>query len=221
MTKRETGRAACLAAMIMVIAAGTMSYAPAAIAGDHQSRSDVFWWWDQGGTTLGSSKLVRTPNGIMAVFKTSALQPGHAMTLWFIVFNNPAACAGNPCTVEADFENPAVMADFLVAGGNVTGGGRTTVAGHLLVGDKSGSGYNEFGLPEFAVGLVSPMTAEVTLGLHSHGPAQTGAVLSEQISSYLGGCLVFLGPGGFAAGPGDIPVNDGECSTMQASHHQP
>lgn len=208
------------AAVVIALGAMGMGQSPTAVAGGHVSHSDVYWMWDQGGTSIGHSKLVRTPNGITAVYTTGDLPAGHAMTLWFIVFNNPAACATSPCTL-ADFESPEVMADFLVGGGNVTGGGTTTIGGHLNVGDTSGSGFNEFGIPEAAVGLVNPMVAEVLLALHSHGPAQTGQTLAAQISSFLGGCEVFLGPGGFASGPQDVPVNDGECSTMQASHHQP
>jgi len=186
----------------------------------HRSTSPVFWWWDEV-TEVGRASLLRTPQGISATFHTSGLPAGHAVTLWFIIFNNPAACFTNPCIAGVDLFNPDAAADFIYAGGHVVGGPRNTFAGHLQVGDSSGSGFNEFGVPELAIGLSNPMGAEVLLALHSHGPAMTGQDLVAQIGSFTGGCDDFLGPGGFAAGFGDIPVNFGECSTMQFSLHQP
>jgi hypothetical protein len=188
---------------------------------DHRSTENVYWWWD-GETVVGSSALTRTPNGISANLETSGVPAGQAMTLWFIVFNNPAGCASSPCSVPEDVFNPAAQADFLVGAGHVTGSGPTaTFSGQLSVGDTSGSGMPEVGLPELALGLLDPMNAEVMLALHSHGPAMTGQTLADQISSFTGGCSVFLGSNGFATGPADIPANPGECATFQRSVHQP
>lgn len=213
-------------AVIVIAVAASLQSAEAVAKPGAQSRAPVFWIWDDSIVT-GESKLVRTPNGISAVFHTSGLQPGHAMTLWFIVFNNPSACASTPCSV-ADTVNPATGFDFLAGGGHVTGNGaRTTIGGHLAAFDNAGSGhleYNEtFGTEYPAVGLTSPYSAEVHLAIHSHGPAQTGQTLVEQISTFLGGCVLpFLGDeAGFATGFQDIPLNDGECSTIQYSVHQP
>ena len=75
-------------------------------------------------------------------------------------------------------------------------------------------------MPELAVGLLNPQTAEIQLALHSHGPAGSGQVLKAQLSSFLGGCLVFLGPDGIADGPEDMPDAAGECSTFQYSVHE-
>lgn len=203
---------------LTVFTAGFASLGSApAVAHDQVSHADVHWLWDPV-TTVGNSRLVRSPKGISANYQTEGLYPGHAMTLWFIVFNNPAACASRPCQL-GDFFNPDAMADFLVGGGAVTGRGRTTVGGHLRVGDASGSGFPEIGLPSLARGLTNPMGADVILALHSHGPKRSGQDLVAQISSYTGGCDIFLGPDGFSAGPGDVPVNDGECSTISLASH--
>jgi hypothetical protein len=86
------------------------------------------------------------------------------------------------------------------------------------VNDTSGSGLAEVG--GTAVGLLHPATAEVMLALHSHGPAMSGQTLKQQLSSFLGGCQMFLGPDGIADGPEDMPVSPGECSTFQYSIHQ-
>ena len=53
--------------------------------------------------------------------------------------------------------------------------------------------------------------------------AQQGATLYEQLTSYLGGCVLpFLGDAaGFAQSPADLPANPGECSTIQLAFHNP
>lgn len=185
-----------------------------------RTTSPVYSTWDSA-TVLGRSALVRNDNGVSATFQTSDLPPGQAITLWFGVFNNPAACATHPCTA-ADAGNPDTQADFLWAGGHIVGeSGKGAFAGHLSVGDASGSVFVEFGMPQAAVGLLDPWNAEILLLLHSHGPALTGQALKHQLTSFLGGCDVFLGGAdGFAEGPADIPANVGECSTFQGSIHQ-
>lgn len=77
--------------------------------------------------------------------------------------------------------------------------------------------------PFFVTPLTNPSGAQVILALHSHGPAQTGQTLANQMSSYLGGCVLpFLGDaGGFAESSADIPASRGECSTIQVAFHFP
>jgi hypothetical protein len=41
-----------------------------------------------------------------------------------------------------------------------------------------------------------------------------------QLSSFLGGCEIFLGNDGIAYDPEDIPDEVGECLTFQESIHQ-
>jgi hypothetical protein len=43
-------------------------------------------------SVVGASTLVRTAHGVSTKVETSALAPGDAVTLWWIVFNNPDAC---------------------------------------------------------------------------------------------------------------------------------
>lgn len=193
----------------------------AANAGDHVSSEPAYNWWDNT-TPVGTTKVVRSPNGISAVFKTSGLPAGHVMTLWIMFFDNPSACAASPgpCTL-ADAGNPATGFDFHYAGGHIVNGNKSTISGHLRVGELSTSGWAEVGETGLVSPLTNPLTAEVILAIHSHGPAATGQLLKAQASSYLGGCDLFLGPGGFAANAGDVPVNPGECSTIQNSAHLP
>jgi hypothetical protein len=191
-----------------------------AAAAPNVTTSPVYWNWDPA-TVAGSSSLVRTDAGVSFTYHTSSLPPGQVVTVWIVVFNHPENCATRPCTAPADVFNPAVQGDFLYGGGHVIGGsGRGNFGGFLPVNDPSGSGLIEIGFPEMAVGLLNPLTAEIHLALHSHGPAGSGQVLKAQLSSFLGGCLTFLGPDGIADGPEDMPVAVGECSTFQYSIHQ-
>jgi hypothetical protein len=214
-------RRALPAVVALAVAVAAGSSLPAYPASDQVTSADVFWIWDPTAAT-GTSTLIRTDSGISASLRTSELPPGTANTLWFVVFNNPSACATRPC-LAPDLFNPAVQGDFLYGGGNIVGGsGSSGFGGHLPVGDNSGSGHLEIGTGGLAVGLLDPRGAEVHLLVHSHGPAMTGQTLKAQISSFLGGCQVFLGNAyGIAQEPEDVPLAEGECSTIQASVYMP
>jgi hypothetical protein len=223
-TKQSINVVTLLALMTLSIA---VAFAPHAAAegksafrgAANPTTSDVHWTWDAV-TVVGRSSLVRTETGISASFHGEQLPAGQAVTMWLVIFNYPQFCASSPCG-PADMANPDVKFDALYGGGHVIGGsGSANFGGQLPVGDASGSLFNETGMPERAVGLLNPLGAELLLMLHSHGPAGTGQVLKAQISSFLGGCEVFLGPDGVADGPEDVPVSAGECSTIQVSAHQ-
>jgi hypothetical protein len=192
-----------------------------AMAGEQATHStaNVYWNWDPA-TPIGTSEVVRSNSGITAVYNTSGLPAGQAVTLWMVFFNNPELCTiPFSCAAPADVGNSLIGSDFHFVGGHVVGeGGKLTVAGHLKVGDISGSGLAELGMDGFP--LVHPFKAQVILAIHSHGPKLTGQGLKSQISSFLGGCEVFLGPDGIGAGPQDVPDQIGECSTLQFSNHQ-
>ena len=207
--------------MALSLGIGSALAGPAA-----RSTENVTWLFDPS-TSIGTSSLVRTDAGVSATFRSSGVPAGQAVTLWFIVFNNPSACAAT-CGLADLLFNLDAQGDFLVGGGNVVGdGGTANLGGSLKVGDGSGSGFPEIGFPaERAIGLTNPWGAQVSLLLHSHGPKVPGQTLASQISSFTGGCTTFLGdlelPGsGLADGPEDIPDAVGECATLQGSVHMP
>jgi hypothetical protein len=227
MAYRIIGRSTRLlkAVGLLALAAGTASGPSVSAEGNasprgqqHVTTSPVYWNWDPA-SPAGSSMLVRTEAGLGFTYSTSSLPVGQVVTVWIVVFNNPEHCATRPCSAPADVGNPDVHADFLYGGGHIIGGsGRGNFGGHLQVGDTSGSGLAEVG--GTAVGLLNPLTADVVLALHSHGPAASGQTLKAQLSSFLGGCQIFLGPDGIADGPEDMPDAMGECSTFQYSVHE-
>jgi hypothetical protein len=217
--KRSSIAVALGALLTLTLGTGTTLAAPAG-----RSTQPVVQIWD--GTPVGTSTLVRTDAGLSASFKSSGLPAGQAVTLWFVVFNNPSACFGG-CGLDDLLFNVAAQGDFLVGAGNVVGGSGTANFGaHLTVGDVRGSAFPEIGMPDRPIGLTDPWNAQVGLLLHSHGPMVPGQVLASQLSSFTGGCTVFLGdlelPGsGLADGPEDVPDAVGECSTLLASVHMP
>lgn len=211
--------------LISLMAAPTV-----AVSDGHISKSPAFWTFGVG--PVGSTKLVRTRNGLTGQFKTTGLTAGHAVTLWIMFFDNPEACTvPGFCNPDIDIGRDGVRFDFHYAGGHIVNDSKTTLTGHVRVGELSTSGWAELvalggpGAPPpfFVTPLTNPMGAQVILAIHSHGPAQRGRNLAAQMSSYTGGCdFPFLGDAaGFAMSWQDVPDETGECSTIQVAFHNP
>jgi hypothetical protein len=146
MNRRAVFLVSGLLMLVLALVALTQAGPAAAGATAQISSSEVYNWWD-GGTSVGTSQLVRNGAGLSASYHVSGLPAGQAMTLWFIIFNNPENCATNPCSIPADVFNPAASADFYFAAGHVTGGsGNVSLGGHLNVGDMRRSGKAETGM---------------------------------------------------------------------------
>jgi hypothetical protein len=128
------------------------------------------------------SALVRNDNGIAATLHTSGLTPGIATTMWWVIFNNPAACV-DECNAP-DLAIPAVQASVQYAAGHVIGGdGVADYGAYLGEGDTTGCAAPT--LP--CNGLIDSRAALVHLVVRSHGQALPD-VIDEQISSFNGGC---------------------------------
>jgi len=131
------------------------------------------------------SILVRTKDAVGMTLHSFGLVPGNAYTAWFAVFNNPKACATNPCTGD-DLATPRVRGVVLNATGQIAGADGTADFGAFrAVGDPSGRA-EELGT---AMALEKPLTAQIFLVVRSHGPAShDDAVLQAQLSMFNGGC---------------------------------
>ena len=153
-----------------------------------------------GGTTVitgAGSELVRAKGGVYMDLHTQGLTPGIVATAWWVFFNNPAACATDPCSGD-DFPNPAVEASVLYAAGRVVGpDGALDIGAFRAAGDTTGA--------NFGPGLLDPKRAQIHLVVRSHGPALLGdpAALAAQLTTFNGGC----------------PPN--ACGNVQASVHEP
>jgi hypothetical protein len=144
------------------------------------------------------SSLVRTRHGVSMTLNTNMLDPG-TYTNWFVIFNDPGACATFPCTgADVDPSNAnGVGSSVLFATGNVVGAsGNGGFAAHLSEGDTTGA--------LFGPGLLDSRAAEVHLIVRYHGPV-IPALMPAQINSVDGGC----GPMLF------------DCDDVQAAVHLP
>lgn len=128
--------------------------------------------------------LVRTDSGVSFTVATSGLVPGHAYTVWVMIFNRPQFCANPPrdglrCGLE-DLGSDLVGASVTYGAGNVVGGaGRASFAGRQAVGDTSTA--------LFGPGLTDARGAEVQVRIRDHGPAVPGLV-DDQVHTFNGGC---------------------------------
>jgi hypothetical protein len=165
-----------------------------------KDESPVFWFSNLAPVEGAYSTLVRNDRGVTMTFHTSQLVAGNAYTVWWIVFNNPAACSGG-CGLD-DLTNPAVRASLVFATGHVVGNDTANFGAWLGVGDTDGV-LSSPPSPAGPYGLENARTAEIHLVVRSHGPANP-ELLPDQISSFLGGCS--------ASNP---------CSNVQASVHMP
>ena len=112
---------------------------------------------------VGSSALIRTASGIAFTLETTGLQPGHAVTVWWMVTNPDGGTA------------------VLYAAGHVVGGtGTTTFAGYLAVGDTEGWVMGD------DQSLEDALAATVTLVVRDHGPGQAD-IIADQIRTF-GAC---------------------------------
>jgi hypothetical protein len=150
-----------------------------------------------------SADIVRTRNGINFRMDTNSLMPGHAYTLWVVIFNEPGNCLTAPDTcTPADLFHPAAKPDMLYGAGVVVGGsGKAVLAGRTRTGDLSGSVQVPVGL--FANGLIDPFGAEIHLVVHDHGPLNP-AFMPDMIQSLAGGCT----DAGIPAQGASSPWND-------------
>ena len=150
------------------------------------------------------ASLSRNNDGVLGTISTSGLTPGHVVTLWWAIFNNPEFCA-NPTCATSDFNNPAVNGSLQFGGGTIAdAGGRADFSGYLSVGDNTGFFLNPMfpNLPNPAPGIVDTKKAQIHMAIRSHGfPNADPAIFQQQLSSFPGGCSVAVPP----------------CATLQAA----
>jgi hypothetical protein len=178
-------------------------------------------WAPNGPVVEGTeSTLVRMEHGLYATVSTTGLEPGDALTLWWVIFNKPENCSNSKCGVDDVFlvdETGTVLNDDAGAPQpNVTGRAAAEISQLTATGtlvDQDGSAKFLTRLPvgdvneaQFGPGLLNPMTADVHLIVRTHGPAAPG-VLHAQLMTPWGGC-----PEGWPKDP---------CGNVQLAAHVP
>ena len=124
-----------------------------------QTTSDVTLIADPS-VVVGTSTLNRTESGISFSLSTSGLEPGHAVTIWWMVVNPDRG-----------------VAVLYAAGHVIDADGTAEFGGSLKVGDSKGYVMGDDRSLEDALG------ATVFLVVRDHGPAKPGTV-DDQIHTF-------------------------------------
>jgi hypothetical protein len=111
------------------------------------------------GAVVGTSTLTRTSSGISFSLSTTGLEAGHAVTIWWMVFN----------------PDGSVSVQY-AAGHVIDQGGAAQFGGYLQVGDTEG-------VINGGPGLLDALAANVVLVVRDHGPADPPRV-DEQIHTF-------------------------------------
>src|SRR5690242_2410879 len=64
------------------------------------------------------ASLSRNNAGVFANISSSGLTPGHVITFWWVIYNNPEFCANTSCA-PPDLNNPAVNGALQYGGGTI------------------------------------------------------------------------------------------------------
>jgi hypothetical protein len=158
--------------------------------------------------------LVRRPDGASFSIRTQQLRPHHAYTVWFVVVNNPSACAATPCSGPDIVLNPITDSQVTYGAGHISGGsGRAGFAGSFQAGPIDGW------LP--GGGMWDPMTAEIQLVLNDHG-AKLPAYMPEMTHTYRAGCTDASLPGIFPnSAKADGTPGPNACQLYQVAAFEP
>ncbi|OLS22337.1 MAG: hypothetical protein HeimC3_31360 [Candidatus Heimdallarchaeota archaeon LC_3] len=147
-----------------------------------RSTTTVHWLADNSEVIGSSATLVRTNSGISYTLHTSGLNPGDAVTNWWIIFNNPEACQDG-CGLD-DLFRPGVDASARFASGHVVGADSSAnFAGSLKVGETDGA----LNVHLFGPGLINSREAEIHFIVRTHGPAVPGFI-DDMLHTVDGGC---------------------------------
>ena len=179
---------------------------PAASAGT-TTKEPVFDF-ATGEAVVGAFSQVDRGEGSVASKVRTQATPGHAYTLWYVIFNNPAACNGGECGEDdifaadgsfnfAQIEAARISVVWGKAGDVANSAGRVKLDGGFAVGEvptgpgvKMVIGKLDDGalVPGVASGL-EHTAAEIHLVIQDHGPAHADPALLElQTSSFQGAC---------------------------------
>ena len=213
-------RAVFILAVIGIVVGGVAIYsnATASVNADaHMDSVPVWDFQDHGGVMImnpqqrGTSKLVRTLDGISMNIDTMDLPVG-AYSTWWVVFNNPAGCSDGICgenDVLPPPGNPDASVSVLWGTGGTVGPDRMGhFSANLAVGEVPGQLL-------FGDGVTNPMGAEVHVIVRYHGPTiwDDANIFHAQITDFGGACTADSSLG--------FGVGTFGCYDAQVAVHQP
>lgn len=147
----------------MLLAVGLAAPAQAASAA-----ANVYRFADGTQVSGGWSTLRTGGEGAHMTMHTTGLAAGHTVTVWWVIFNRPAACShpealrcGPGDLPPFGGDDSAQTALLYAAGHQVGGSGRGDFAGSLRTGDTQGALWDP--------GLTNPTGADIHLVVRDHG----------------------------------------------------
>ena len=157
---------------LMTMTASMASLLVASATSAHASKpaeSGVYRLADGSQVAGAGSTIVTGSAAASFTLRTSDLPAGHTVTVWWVVFNDPANCthgeAGLRCgpgDLPPYGGNNSAVTSIVYAAGHVVGGsGTAAFAGHLSTADVAGA--------LFGPGLINPLGADIHLVAHDHG----------------------------------------------------
>ena len=150
--------------LVAFLTVGLLAAIPLSRAGAAtQTTSDVTLISDPS-MVVGTSTLTRTESGISFTLQTTGLEPGHAVTIWWMVVNPDGG-----------------VAVLYAAGHVVDEDGTAEFGGYLQVGDSTGA--LPVGTMVTDTSLEDALDATVYLVVRDHGPAKPGLV-NQQIHTF-------------------------------------
>lgn len=199
---------------IIALLLTSFAFGSSAQAAEQHSTTKVSMLSDGSAVQGAWSKLQRNDSSVSTTLHTSKLPSGHAVTMWWLVFNHPEHCTNGSGTARCGDDDllmrggdQKVEGTVLRAAGHVIGGsGVGNYGAKLSVGDTSGV------LMSAGPGLTNPQGAEIHLVVRTHGPA-IPKLIDEQLSTFGGGCNN-VPPGTGTPGPNT-------CKNLQIAVHKP
>lgn len=151
------------------------------------SISDVKTFSDGLGVPGSESKLTYSDRGVSIAIKTSILPPGHVITSWWAIFNNPDKCThgqfGLRCGI-GDLEmyggDPEIQSSLVYAGTDLSTSDRNKrFSARLNANDLSDA--------LFGPGLTNIQTSDIQFVIRVHGPVVPN-IVDRKSRGYWDGC---------------------------------
>lgn len=154
------------------------------------STAPIFDAFGTGSDISGEATLTRSKDGLWLAIAAEGLVEGHAYTLWWVIFDNPAGCKDGGCGLD-DLDRTSARVTLVNGDGFVAGGGVDEFQTHL---DRHDVGGREVLLGDPS-GVDNPYKAEVHVVVRSHGEGEANpADLAVQTSTFGGFCNLPVPP---------------------------
>lgn len=165
-----------------------------------ETETTVHFFEDASVVKDGAAVLTRLKNGVAMRLNTVNLTPKDAVTIWWVVFDEPTMCS-DECGEDDIFNLDADGEFILNADGSPPVNGAGVEAAQITVIRADGHVIDEGGAAQFSSrlpigdvsealfggGLKNPLSAEIHLVVRTHGPAIPGKV-DSMLYDVNGGC---------------------------------